>query len=237
MRAPSPPRVAWPVMCLRWSAQAFLHWRYPAAAVRPLVPDSLTVETFDGTAWVSLVPFLMEGVRLPGTPALPWLSRFPEINLRTYVRDERGRDGIWLLSLDAARLPAVLAGRACYRLPFHWSRMSLRGDGARCRYRCRRRWPGPGARCDAEVEVGPRLEESERDGLPDFLTARYRLFTVVAGGLAAAEVEHPPLPLRHARLVALEQDLLQAAGLPAPDHAPLLHACPDVPVRVGRWRR
>ncbi|MEU4547082.1 YqjF family protein [Nonomuraea dietziae] len=236
MRAPASPRVARPVMYHRWSDITFVHWRFPPDVVQALVPGSLKVETFDGTAWVGLTPFLMEGVRAPGTPALPWLSRFPETNLRTYVRDARGRSGIWFLSMEAGRLPAALGGRAGYWLPYFWSDMSVRTDGSLRRYRSRRYWPGPaGARCDVDVETGPDLAEDERDELAHFLTARFRLFTVVAGRLASAEVEHPPWPLRHARLARLDQDLVRVAGLPAPDQAPLLHASPGVPVRVGLW--
>nr|WP_063791937.1 DUF2071 domain-containing protein [Nonomuraea pusilla] len=225
----------------RWSRMTFVHWRYPPGAVRPLLPGGLEPETFDGDAWVGLTPFLMEGVRPPGTPALPWLSRFPETNLRTYVRDGRGRTGLWFLSLDAGRLAAVLAGRVGYGLPYHWSDMEVRAAGRLVRYRGRRHRPtgaaGPAGRCDAEVEVGRPLTEGERDELAHFLTARFRLFTVVAGRLAAAEVEHPPWPLRQARLLHLDQDLVRLAGLPAPDRAPVLHASPGVPVRVGRWTR
>lgn len=236
MKAPPSPTVSLPVMYHHWSDITFLHWRYPADLVQRLVPDALTVETFDGSAWVGLTPFLMEGVRPPGLPALPWVSRFPETNLRTYVRDARGRTGIWFLSLDVGRLPAALGGRAGYWLPYFWSDMDVRGDGALRRYRCRRTWPGPsGARCDAEVRLGPELVESERDELAHYLTARFRLFTLVAGRPAAAEVEHPPWPLHRAELVRLDQTLLTAAGLPDPDHAPIVHASPGVPVRVGMW--
>ncbi|NUW42558.1 DUF2071 domain-containing protein [Nonomuraea rhodomycinica] len=235
-KAPSSPRVAWPVMYQRWSQITFLHWRYPVEAVRALVPESLTVETFDGTAWVGLTPFRMDDVRTPGLPVLPWLSSFPETNCRTYVRDERGRPGIWFLSLDAGRLAAAVGGRAGYWLPYFWSDMSVRTEGDRRRYRCRRRWPGPdGVRCDVDVRMGPALAEDEQDELAHFLTARYRLFSVVAGRPAAAEVEHPDWPLRHARLTGLDQNVLQAAGLPAPDGDPVLHASPGVPVRVGMW--
>ncbi len=223
--------MAWPVMHHRWSDITFLHWRYPVEVVRPLVPDALEVETFDGTAWIGLTPFLMEGVRPPGLPALPWLSRFPETNLRTYVRDGRGRRGIWFFSLDAGRLPAALGGRAGYWLPYHWSDMSVRSDGRLVRYRCRRR--PRGERCDVEVARGAPLPE---DDLARFLTARFRLFTVVAGRTASAPIEHPPWPLRRAELLGLDQDLLQAGGLPAPDGDPVLHASPGVAVRIGMWR-
>jgi hypothetical protein len=237
MKAPAPPRVARPVMYHRWAQMTFLHWRYPADVVRELVPDSLTVETFDGTAWVGLTPFLMKDARIPGMPALPWLSSFPETNCRTYVRDTRGRAGIWFLSLDAGRLAAAVGGRAGYWLPYFWSDMSVSTEGGRRRYRCRRRWPSADeVRCDADVALGATPAAAEGDELAHFLTARYRLFTVVAGRLAAAETEHPPWPLQDARLIGLDQNVLQAAGLPAPDGDPILHASPGVAVRVGMWR-
>jgi uncharacterized protein YqjF (DUF2071 family) len=225
-------------MYQRWTWITFVHWRYPAPVVQGMLAPGLTVETFDGTAWVGLTPFLMADVRVPGVPPLPWLSRFPETNLRTYARDDRGRSGIWFLSLDAARLPAVLAARAGYRLPYFWSDMAVRRHGDRVLYRGRRRRPGPrGARADADVELGPPLDEAERDALAHFLTARYRLFTVVAGRLAAAEVEHPAWPLHRAHLDRLDQDLVSAAGLPAPRDDPLVHASPGVPTRIGPWHR
>jgi uncharacterized protein YqjF (DUF2071 family) len=235
MRAPPPPRVAHPVMYHHWNHITFLHWRYPAAALQAMVPSELTVETCEGSAWVGLTPFRMEGVRAPLLPAVPRLSRFPEINVRTYVRDGHGRSGIWFLSLDAARLPAVIAARTGYRLPYFWSDMTVRVDAGRIGYRCRRRWPDAGARCAAGVAVGPPLAEAERDELAHFLTARYRLFTMIAGRLAAAEAEHREWPLHRAELLHLDQDLLQRAGLPAPAGEPLVHASPGVPVRIGLW--
>ncbi|WP_205315630.1 DUF2071 domain-containing protein, partial [Nonomuraea lactucae] len=108
----------------------------------------------------------------------------------------------------------------------------------RWRYRCARRRPGPpGARGDAQVEVGAELSGHERDELASFLTDRYRLFTLVAGRPATAEVEHVPWPLHHGRVTALEQDLVQAAGLPLPGHDPVVHASPGVDVRIGMWGR
>jgi uncharacterized protein len=239
--APLAPPVRRPVMFQHWRLLTFLHWRYPPATVQALLPAGLEVETFDGAAWVGLVPFLMDGVRPPGLPPAPWASRFPETNVRTYARGPDGRGAIWFLSLDAARLGAVLAARAGYALPYFWSRMSV-GPGAgrsgRLAYRCRRRWPGPrGARCDAEVELGAPFDPAELGPLDHFLTARYRLWTVVAGRLAAADAEHPPWRLRRARLLDLDQDLLGAAGLPPPRGSPVLHAADGVRVRIGAWHR
>jgi uncharacterized protein YqjF (DUF2071 family) len=113
--------------------------------------------------------------------------------------------------------------------------MTVKVTGEVTAYRCRRHPPARGARCNADVRMGRPLREPERDGLAHFLTARYRLFTVVAGKLVAAEVEHPEWPLHRAEVRSLDQNLLPAAGLPAPDEDPLVHASPGVPVRVGMW--
>jgi uncharacterized protein YqjF (DUF2071 family) len=247
---PLAPPVRRPVMLQHWRWLTFLHWRYPPSAVQALLPAGLEVETFDGAAWIGLVPFLMDGVRPPGVPPAPWVSRFPETNVRTYARGPDGRGAIWFLSLDAARLGAVLVARAGYTLPYFWSAMSVGPGGPgdrpgpgrrgadRLAYRCRRRWPGSGgARCDADVELGPPFEAAELGALDHFLTARYRLWTVVGGRLAAADAEHPPWSLRRARVVDLHQDLLQAAGLPAPDGTPVVHASAGVRVRIGAWHR
>jgi uncharacterized protein YqjF (DUF2071 family) len=238
MPAPLAPPVPRPVMLQHWRRLTFLHWRYPPAAVQAVLPADLEVETFDGSAWVGLVPFLMDGVRPPGVPPAPWASRFPETNVRTYARGPDGRGAIWFLSLDASRLGAVLAARAGYALPYFWSRMSVEARAGRLAYRGRRRWPGPaGARCDADVELGAPFEPAELGPLDHFLTARYRLWTVAGGRLAAAAAEHPPWSLRRARLVGLDQDLLEAAGLPRCQGAPVVHASDGVRVRIGAWHR
>jgi uncharacterized protein YqjF (DUF2071 family) len=224
-------------MIQHWRLLTFVHWRYPADLVQSLLPEGLRVQTFDGHAWIGLVPFLMRGVRPPGVPPLSWLSRFPETNVRTYVSGADGGSGVWFLSLDAARLPAVLAGRAGFGLPYCWSSMAVRAVGGQLIYHSDRRWPTPpGARCAARVEIGRRFDDDELGPLDHFLTARFRLYSVLAGRLVAADAEHGPWPLFRARLDHLDQDLVQAAGLPAPEGVPLLHASPGVRVRIGRWR-
>jgi uncharacterized protein YqjF (DUF2071 family) len=239
-----------------WRHLTFLHWRYPAEAVQRLLPAGLTVQTFDGSAWVGLVPFLMDRVRAPAGPALPWLSRFAETNVRTYVtgpgaapqwprgpreRSERqlcdpdGTEGIWFFSLDAARLPAVLTGRWTYRLPYVWSRMALSVAADRYTYRSVRRWPGPaGARCDAVIARGTAVEPGP---LEYFLTYRFRLYSVLRGRLVTALAEHPPWPLHEGRVETLSESVVAAGGLPAPVGEPLVHTSPGVSVRIGGWRR
>lgn len=213
-----------------WRRISFLHWRCNAEVLRPRLPAGLAVDTFDDVAWVGLTPFHLTGLRPPGLPALPWLSSFPEMNLRTYVRGSAG-PGIWFFSLDAARLLAVLGARLSYGLPYHWARMRVRTTSGRVRYESRRR----AARASIDVEIGDPLPQP--DGLTLFLTERYHLYTRLLGGLAAATVEHEPWPLYQARLLGLEETVRRAAELPDGDPPSLVHWSPGVHVRVGWPRR
>lgn len=232
--AACPYRVGHPVMAQHWNALTFLHWPFPPEAVQRLLPPGLEVEVRDGRAWVGLVPFLME-VGLPRGPSVPWLSRFCETNVRTYVRDRAGRSGIWFFSLDASRLAAVVVARATYRLPYFWSAMSVHRESDVIRYFCRRRWPGPtGAASTAVIEIGAPYRPDELGPLDHFLTARWVLFSVAATRRRFAMAEHQPWPLRRARPIDVRDRLLAAAGLPAAEGPPLAHYSPGVAVRIGR---
>ncbi len=234
MHAPQPPRVSTAMMIQRWRWMTFIHWRYLADEIQPLLPPGLTVQTFDGAAWVGLLPFLMDDVRAPRVPAVPWLSRFPETNVRTYVRGPDGATGLFFFSLDAGRLPAVAAARASLGLPYFWSDMTVKADGDTVTYRGRRRAPGPvGTGYDLRVRFGEVYHEDELTAFDHSLTARYRLYSQVLGRLVAVDVEHPPWPLQRAELLDLRQDVVQAAGLRPPDEPPVLHASGGVKARIG----
>jgi len=238
-----------PVMRQRWERLTFLHWPYDPADVQRLLPGSLTVDTFDGAAWVGLVPFFMR-VHTPGDRGVPWVSNFCETNVRTYARDREGRTGIWFLSLDAARLGAVAVARASYRLPYFWSSMrltaSVTGPPGSTRpagdqqvaYSCRRRLPGPlPAASQVRIHVGAPYQNAGLGDRDHFLTARWVLFSVLAGRQFFARAEHPPWPLHRAEALTVDDGLVAAAGLPAPRDEPLVHYSPGVDVRIGRPER
>jgi len=185
-------------------------------------------------AWVSLTPFLLDDLRPPGMPALPWISRTPETNVRTYVRGPGGEPGIWFFSLDIARLPAALVGRATYAVPYVWSDLTVEDDGTRVRYAGRRRWPGAGARYEVVVEPGGALRNDELSAVDHFLTDRFVLYSTYGRVPGRAYVEHPPWPLARATVLRLEENLLASAGLPGPVGEPLVHHSPGVPVRISR---
>jgi uncharacterized protein YqjF (DUF2071 family) len=225
-------------MIHRWERLTFLHWSFEPSTVQRLLPPGLTVDTYDGLAWVGLVPFQM-WVAPPRLPALPWLGRFCETNVRTYVRDRHGRAGVWFFSLEAARLSAVVAARVTYRLPYYWASMRLRETPDQLEYRTQRRWPGPrDAGGSVVVRPGEPIPADEVTELEHFLTARWRLFSHAKDDmLRYADAEHPPWPLQRAQIEAYDDSLLIAAGLPQPVGEPLAHYSRGVEVRIGLPRR
>ena len=221
-------------MLQSWRTQTFLHWGYEPRVIRRLVPDHLELDLFEGRAWVSLTPFLLDRLRPPGLPPLPWLSTTPETNVRTYVRGPDGKPGIWFFSLDIARLPAALFGRGTYFVPYVWAALAIERDGPLVRYTGRRRWPGSNARYRLVVEPGRVLADGELTPLDHFLTARFTLYSRCGPLAAMAFVEHPRWRLAAARVVELDETLLAAAGLPQPREEPLVHFSSGVDTRIGR---
>jgi uncharacterized protein len=228
--AAPPHRVAFAVMRQTWRDLTFLHWPCNPVLVRPLVPRHFELDLHDGAAWIGLVPFVITGLTLPRAPSLPWLSGFPETNVRTYVSDREGRRGVWFFSLDAARLPAVLAARAAYALPYFWARMSVEADASSVRYRSER-IAGPRAASEIEIRPGPPVNDPSPFEI--FLTARFRLFAERARRIVRADIEHPPWPLQRAEVVSLRETLIRAAGLPEPTGAPVAHFSRRIDVRVA----
>jgi uncharacterized protein YqjF (DUF2071 family) len=224
-------------MVQRWTDVSFISWPYAPPDVARLLPPGLEIDTFEGAAWVSLVPFRLS-IRLPGLPRIPWASRFPEVNVRTYVRGPDRRRGIWFCSLDASRLAAVAVARRSYRLPYMWARARLDRHGDMVRYTGHRRWPQPGADWDLSVDVGGEMPAVEP--LHRFLTSRWRLYSpaplelpATAISFVATVVEHAPWPLRYARLAHGRATLPATAGLPGSSQAPVVAFSPGVTVRFA----
>lgn len=221
-------------MLQRWQSLTFLHWRYEPATIRPLVPRTVELDTFDGAAWVALTPFLLTDLRPPLVPSLPWISRFPETNVRTYVRGPDGKPGVWFFTLEADRLLAVLAARATFGLPYRWARMRVSAGESRVEYASdRRRWFGSGF---SRIAVRPG-DPIELQPFDNFLTARYRLYAIFGKRLAFAEIEHARWPLRRAEVLRLDQNLFVNSGVPQPLGEPVAHFSPSLDVRIGRLRR
>ena len=227
----------WPVMRQWWGKLLFMHWRIPAALLRPLIPARLSIDTFDGSAWIALVPFTMWGVRPSFAPPVPHLSAFHELNVRTYVHLD-GVPGVWFMSLEANRRLAVRGARTIFHLPYFDARMSLSERERTIVYASRRTHRGaPAADFDATWTHGDALEESRPGSLAFFLTERYSLYAARGQRIYRCRIHHAPWPLRRAELSAHRSTMLESHGLPTPDTAPLLHYAESIKVDVWPLER
>ena len=225
-----PQPVVRPVMTQQWCDLAYIHWRYDPAVVQALLPEGLEVDTFDGSAWVGLIPFSMRNIAVPGTPPVPYFGSFPEVNVRTYVRKD-GIPGVWFFSLDVNRLLPAAVARATYLLPYCWGSASHELADNVLTTEVFRRWPG-GGETSIRIRVGDAIERS--DDLSVFLSARWGLYSRGFGkGLRYAPVDHETWRLHNATLEYLEDSLVTAAGLPAPTGEPHVLFSPGVSVRIG----
>lgn len=235
--ADAPEAIAHPLMTQSWLDLTFLHWAADPADVAGLLPPGTVPDTLDGVTYVGLVAFRMHRVGWLGLPGVPYLGTFPETNVRLYSVDEQGRRGVVFLSLDASRLLPAALGRLVFRMPYMWSRMGIASSGDTVTYTGRRRCPGPrGAGNRITVRIGDPVREPS--ALEHFLTARWGMHGVFFGRSRYLPNAHPRWPLHRAALLACEQDLFTAAGLPEPAGEPVsVLYSPGVPARFGRPAR
>lgn len=214
MRTPDDTHRSTPAPAVRmsWVDLLFLHWPVPVDAVRRTLPPGLEPDTFDGHAWVGLVPFTMTGCHFAGFGWVPRLRHFHECNVRTYARCG-DTAGVWFLSLDAANLFPVLGGRLMWDLPYVYSRFDVGQHDGEHRYALRRR-PGPWAGASTRLtwRSGDPLPASTPGSLAHFLTERYRLFAHRRGRLWVGRIHHDPWPLREAEASVGADSLVRAAG-------------------------
>jgi uncharacterized protein YqjF (DUF2071 family) len=208
-------------MTQSWHDLLFVHWRVDERLLRPHVPPAFDIDRFDGSAWLGVVPFTMTNVAPRGTPALPWLSAFAELNVRTYVSPRDGKRGVFFFSLDAERLPAVIAARAMFRLPYFHASMQVTQSGDAVRYASQRRRGS--ASFAGEYAPTGAASPPARGTLEYFLTERYCLYHVdLLGRPSRLEIHHRPWPLQPARAAIDVNTMADPLGIRL-DDAPLLH--------------
>jgi uncharacterized protein YqjF (DUF2071 family) len=229
----------------KWRELLFVHWPVPPEVVRPRVPPELELDLFEGSAYLGLVPFTMAGVRPVGLPPIRGLSRFHEINLRTYVRVGNRDPGVWFFSLDAASSWAVRFARAFFHLPYHRAQMFLERELAGSTdlsttrlYAGVRHWPGP-LPASYAIRAAPTgvIQTAQTGTLEHFLVERYILYTLWRGCLYEGRVYHTPYPLQTGEILSLDETLLTASGFRRPTSAPLVHFATGVDVEVFALRR
>lgn len=213
-----------------WVDLLFVHWPVPRELLRPLVPPGLTIQEFDGTSWVGVVPFRMEGVMRRPLPDLPFVSAFPELNVRLYVEAE-GKPGVWFLSLDATNPLAVWAARRFFYLPYYRAKISVTREDGWFNYASER----VGGDASFAVRYRPTgdVYESAPGTLEHWLTERYCLYALSPERkLLRNEVHHVPWPLQPAEAEITTNDLLASSTLRLPSQPPLLHFASRVDVVV-----
>ncbi len=217
----------------RWRKLAFFHWRVSAEILQSLIPPELTIEQFDGSAWLGVVPFSMEAIRPWWSPPVPGVSWFLETNVRTYVVDQRGVRGVWFFSLDANKQLAVTVARTFWHLPYKMATLTLRDtlDNHAAGTRRQIRYDGhrtdqPAADYSISIEVNPDdvARTALAGTLDHFLVERYILYAKDGSGrLVTGEVHHEPYRILNVEIPRLAQSLTAAMGCTigperAPDH-------------------
>jgi uncharacterized protein YqjF (DUF2071 family) len=211
-------------LAMLWHDLLFMHWPVGEEVLRPLIPPAVSLDTFDGSAWLGVVPFRMSGVRPRFLPSVPWLSDFPELNVRTYVTAE-GKPGIWFFSLDAHNPVAVRAARATFHLPYFDAKMSCRVAYDGVRYESVRTHRGaPPAAFAARYAPAGEPFESRPGTLESFLTERYCLYAADRrGNVSRGDVHHRLWPLQPAEAEVETLAMTEQIGVVLPETEPILH--------------
>jgi uncharacterized protein YqjF (DUF2071 family) len=218
-----PPAEPW-LMAQTWRDLLFAHWPLPPEAVAHVLPPSLPLDTFDGSAWIGVTPFELSGLRPRGALPAPHVSRFPELNVRTYTT-LGGKPGIYFLSLDAASRLAVLAARRTYRLPYFAASMTIERRSGVIRYTSTRSSrDGEPAQFDVEYRPTGDNYEATPESLDYFLAERYCLYTTDdQGSPLRAEIQHPPWRLQPAEATITRNTMTRPWRIHLPDGPRLLH--------------
>jgi uncharacterized protein YqjF (DUF2071 family) len=228
-----------PLMHQSWHHLLFLHWEVPAMELQALLPPGLDLDTYDGIAYVGLIPFTLSGVRPVGIPAMPGLSTFHEVNVRTYVHRNGKDPGVWFFSLDASSVLAVTAARAAYHLPYFNASIDFKASDEALpavEFQTRRDDSRGAMPANARIRYRPvegPVQAARPNSLEHFLIERYILYAADEGkNLYKARVHHQPYPLQRAEVLELEETLVWSAGVRRPQEPALRHYARGVDVNV-----
>jgi uncharacterized protein len=209
-------------MTQTWNDLLFAHWPIAPDQLAGKVPAALPLDLFDGRAWIGIVPFHMTNVAPRGVPSLPWISAFPELNVRTYVRVD-DRPGVYFFSLDAARAVAVLAARALFNLPYYSAAMRVSPTLDGVDYASRRSGHGDAVFAGWYGAIGP-VFRATKGSLEYFLTERYCLYNLDRRGAPhRLDIHHRPWPLQPAQARISENTMAAVHGIGLPDQSPIVH--------------
>jgi uncharacterized protein len=234
---PYPAPTSKPIMVQRWHDLLFMHWPVALESLRPHIPTSLEIDTFEGRAWLAVVPFRMSNIYPRGLFPVPWLSAFAELNVRTYViRDNK--PGVWFFSLDAANPIAVSLARNWFKLPYFNARMKCKEEGRSIKYSSHRTHRNaPSCNFIGMYKPVADVVIPKVGSLEYFLTARYCLYTAdKKDNLYRGEIHHEPWPLQLAKAKVETNTVTESIGVKLIGE-PLLHFSKRIDVDVWGLER
>jgi uncharacterized protein YqjF (DUF2071 family) len=244
-----------------WGKLLFMHWPMDPEILRPLIPSQLSIDTFQGQAWIGVVPFTMWGIRASFLPPIPGSSAFHELNVRTYVHYQ-GVPGVWFFSLDAANSLAVWGARTFYHLPYFNATMSLKqkenlieyssdrsegrtyaqffaadAEGFSADFESVQFQNLPKAKLDVSWKIGAPAPQAQPDSIEFFLTERYCLYSYHRRKLYRSRIFHEPWPLRTASVDSCQSTMIESLGIAQPKDEPLLHYAESIAVDIWPLQR
>jgi len=230
-------RVPW-IMAQTWHDLLFAHWPLPPEAIRPLLPAQLSLDTWEGEAWVGVIPFRLSDIRLRGMPPLPLVSAFPEINVRTYVR-VNGKPGVYFFSLDADNVLGIALAKWWFRLPYYRARICFARSGNWFHFASERteERADQAAFCGSYCPCSSPLE-NEPGSVEEWLTERYCYFCVSRKGRTyCCDISHEPWRLQKALACLQGNTMALPHGIELPHREPLLHYAHEMTAQIAPLRR
>lgn len=215
------------VMFQRWHDLLFMHWPVEPDHLRSVMPSALRgkLDIRDGKAWVGVIPFWMSHVHIRGVPPLPGFSRFPELNVRTYVT-VNGKPGVYFFSLDASNLPAVLGARGGFGLRYYWATMHVDITEMSVAYSSKRvHGPRPAQFIGTYAPTSAEKFHAPAGSLENFFCERYCLYVALGNTILRGNIHHLPWPLQPAQCQVTLSTVARSHGIRLPDQPPhLLYA-------------
>ena len=219
-----------PLMSQNWDNLLFLHWPIEPMLLRPLIPEALEIDTFEGSAWIGITPFAATNLRLMALPPLPGFASFLELNVRTYVH-YRGKPGVWFFSLDASKAIPATAARLLYMLPYFKAEMHMEQEADYFSFASTRSTDSR-AGFRARWLPGLKMRDPDVESLAFHLVERYALFVAKDDTINMARVYHHPWILHEAVVTDYESSMIDILGLPEPTSPPLVHFSPSLNVEI-----
>ncbi|GGN14768.1 YqjF family protein [Halarchaeum nitratireducens] len=224
------------VISMDWRDVCVASYAVDPDVVAATLPDGVAVDTYDGDAYLSVVPFVMGDVRPYKFPRFVGPT-FGELNLRTYVTGDAG-PGIYFYNLDATDRLGVAIARATFRLPYYDASQRIVKRGDTVEFESERTHTGvPPCEFDADYTPIGDPEPAEPGSLTEFLLERYRFYVEGRGTLLRGEIEHEPWRVQEATYDVRENDLFTVNGFETPDRDPHVAYSPGVEVAAHAPKR